>query len=272
MCRLCLVTALLLLLIDATIVARGQAEDGASYEDPVAVAQSTCEGELPPADLMELFDSAFLLGKKGHFDSSVACFERYIGLVPEDIKGWQLWAEIQSRLGDHHLAMRGALVAARIPGDEPEAAEGYFLLANAHLAQHMYGVARQHYYRAMRVNPLHVNSMINLGVVLGNANDFTEAIPVYRRALELDPTIMAARHNLASALHTIKRLQEAVEVLEALRVGIETIPNLLICMLAVSSCACVFPQEKGVLCTDGCFLVRARARTRATLDTSTLHF
>jgi len=42
----------------------------------------------------------------------------------------------------------------------------------------------------------HVNSMVNLGVVLGNNNDYAEAIPIYRRALKVKPNIMAARHNL----------------------------------------------------------------------------
>jgi len=38
--------------------------------------------------------------------------------------------------------------------------------------------------------------MVNLGVVLGNNNDYAEAIPIYRRALKVKPNIMAARHNL----------------------------------------------------------------------------
>ena len=54
----------------------------------------------------------------------------------------------------------------------------------------------------MRVDPAHVNSMVNLGVVLGNNNDYAEAIPIYRRALEIAPSIMAARHNLGSPPHS----------------------------------------------------------------------
>lgn len=65
------------------------------------------------------------------------------------------------------------------------------------------GLAKQHFHRAIRLDPQHVNSMVNLGVVLGNNNDFAEAIPIYKKALEIDPAIMAARHNLGSALHTV---------------------------------------------------------------------
>ena len=58
--------------------------------------------------------------------------------------------------------------------------------------------------------------MVNLGVVLGNNNDYAEAIPIYRRALQVKPDIMAARHNLGSALHTLKVFPEALSILEPL--------------------------------------------------------
>jgi len=43
-----------------------------------------------------------------------------------------------------------------------------------------------------------------------------QAIPIYRRALELAPNVMAARHNLGSALHTLKKFTESVAILEPL--------------------------------------------------------
>ena len=57
-----------------------------------------------------------------------------------------------------------------------------------------------------------VDSGLN-SMVLANNNDYAEAIPIYRRALALKPDIMAARHNLGSALHTLKRFGESLHVL-----------------------------------------------------------
>ena len=167
-------------------------------------------------DADELWDNAFNYGQVGSFDEARICFEVYVGMKPASDKGWQLLSEVHTRLGNPKGGLRHASVAARIGGERAEAAEAHFLLANAYLQVFEYGLARQHYYRAIRVDPQHVNSMVNLGVVLGNNNNYAEAIPIYRRALQFKPDIMAARHNLGSALHTTKVFIEALAVLEAL--------------------------------------------------------
>ena len=60
--------------------------------------------------------------------------------------------------------------------------------------------------RAIRVDPSHVNSMVNLGVVLGNNNDFNEAIPIYRRALAIQPKAPPSLHSCSPALpHPLTR-------------------------------------------------------------------
>ncbi len=99
------------------------------------------------------------------------------------IQVWNLLAELHSRLGNTHESKIHAEIAARIPGESKEAAEGHFLCANALMMENLYGDARQRFYKAIRVDPTHTNSMVNLGVVLGNYNAYDEAIEVYRRAL-----------------------------------------------------------------------------------------
>ena len=161
----------------------------------------------------ELWDNAYSYGMKGMFDEARQCFEVYVSKQPGVEKGWHLLSEIHMRLGNNAGALRHSHISARVGGENASAAEGHFLVANAYMAVFEYGKARQHYYRAIRVDPQHVNSMVNLGVVLGNNNDYAEAIPIYRRALALKPDIMAARHNLGSALHTLKRFGESLNVL-----------------------------------------------------------
>lgn len=102
---------------------------------------------------------------------------------------WSLLAELHARMGDMHIAKGRARVATRIPGEHADSAEGHFLLANALMAENVYGAAKQSYYKAIRLDPGHVNSMVNLGVVLGANNDYEEAIPIYRRAVELQVTL-----------------------------------------------------------------------------------
>ncbi len=167
-------------------------------------------------DQEELWDNAFQYGVKGMFDEARTCFEVYVCNQPTSERAWHLLAEVHGRMGNPEGALRHAQVASRIGGENASAAEGHFLLANAYMQVLEYGKARQSYYRAIRLDENHVNSMVNLGVVLGNNNDYAEAIPIYRRALKAKPDLMAARHNLGSALHTLKVFHEALSVLEPL--------------------------------------------------------
>lgn len=106
-------------------------------------------------------------------------------------------------MGDTHIAKGRARVATRIPGEHADSAEGHFLLANALMAENVYGAAKQSYYKAIRLDPGHVNSMVNLGVVLGANNDYEEAIPIYRRAVELQvnlPSLAGVSNSLEGAV------------------------------------------------------------------------
>ncbi len=103
--------------------------------------------------------------------------------VHTHIQVWNLLSELHARLGDTHESKTYAEIASRISGNTPDAAEGHFLYANSLMTENHYGDARLRYYRAIRLDPTHVNSMVNLGVVLGNNNAYAEAINVYRKAL-----------------------------------------------------------------------------------------
>eukprot|EP00960_Hanusia_phi_P004007 117628-Hanusia_phi.AAC.3 len=186
-----------------------------------------CEAELP-SDV--LWNISYEYGKKGMFDESRLCFELFASIYPDDIKAWCLLSEIHGRIGNFDGALSHARIAARIGGETSEGAEGTFLLANAYMSVHNYGLAKHTYYKAIRLDPQHVNSMVNLGVVLGNNNDFAEAIPLYQHALKIKPDIMAARHNLGSALHTLKHHAHALAILEPL---VKDEPDCFECLLSL---------------------------------------
>lgn len=186
-----------------------------------------CHADLPRE---VLWNTSYDYGKHGLFDESRLCFELFASIYPESIKAWCLLSEIHGRIGNFDGALTHARIAARIGGETADGAEGTFLLANAHMSVHNYGLAKQSYYRAIRLDPQHVNSMVNLGVVLGNNNDFAEAIPLYQHALKIKPDIMAARHNLGSALHTLKHHAHALAVLEPL---VKDEPDCFECLLSL---------------------------------------
>jgi len=56
----------------------------------------------------------------------------------------------------------------------------------------------------------------NLGECHSQREEFEAAIPLFAKALELDPALTEARHNLAYALHCLGRYTEAYEQLEIL--------------------------------------------------------
>lgn len=84
---------------------------------------------------------------------------------------------------------------------------------------------------AIGIDPGHVISLVNLGAAMGNMNDFRGAVmalaifePIavfiitqvqyYEQALAVDPTFTAARHNLASAYHSLKLNDKAIALFE----------------------------------------------------------
>ncbi|EKX46446.1 hypothetical protein GUITHDRAFT_70511, partial [Guillardia theta CCMP2712] len=78
-------------------------------------------------------------------------------------------------------------------------------LGSALMAMHEYSTSREFFERALEIDPEHVNSMVNLGALLGHLNDHRAAVNVYRQALALAPDIREA------VLHLYTAMQELVD-------------------------------------------------------------
>jgi tetratricopeptide (TPR) repeat protein len=184
---------------DGRLQKRGQVE---------VTAPQGCAGLEDPE---EIFTVGMELGKGGLYAESRSCFELYVQLVPDDVRGFNILAEVLARMTNYPESLKAAEKAVSLAPDAPES---LFLQASALMALHEYREAREIFSRVLEIDPFHVNSMVNLGSLLGNLNDHTSAVDIYRRVLEIKPDLWQAKHNLGTCLHSLKRFSEAQKLLE----------------------------------------------------------
>lgn len=75
--------------------------------------------------------------------------------------------------------------------------------------------ARRAYLRAIELEPLHADALVNLGRLLHEIGDVAGAAERYRRALAARPGHATAAYNLGVALEDIGRVEEAIDAYRA---------------------------------------------------------
>ena len=75
--------------------------------------------------------------------------------------------------------------------------------------------AREHYDRAIAINPYHARAMNNLGIGFSRRGDPLRALPLYRRAIEVAPNVVDSYTNLSAALGALGRFPGALEATDA---------------------------------------------------------
>ena len=70
--------------------------------------------------------------------------------------------------------------------------------------------AIDHYRKALKINPNHVEAYNNLGLALADRGQFDEAVDHYRQALEIKPDFVEAHNNLATTLAGSGKIDDAV--------------------------------------------------------------
>jgi tetratricopeptide (TPR) repeat protein len=104
----------------------------------------------------------------------------------------------------------------RVTAERPDFPGGWQALAQCYGALRQYGQAVPAYRKAMELKPDAVTAY-NLGVVAGKAGDWDTAVAAYDQALELDPAKLEAEYNRANALKSAGRLEEAADAFAAYR-------------------------------------------------------
>jgi Flp pilus assembly protein TadD len=101
----------------------------------------------------------------------------------------------------------------------PQDAAARYALGNALASARRLDEAEAAYREALRLKPSFAGAEENLGVIFKWRGDLASALPHFRRAYALDPNLSAAALDLAGALATLGRTQEALDALVAYRRG-----------------------------------------------------
>lgn len=75
--------------------------------------------------------------------------------------------------------------------------------------------ARRAYLRAIELEPMHADALVNLGRLLHERGDVADAAERYRRALAARPGHATAAYNLGVALEDLGRVEEAIDAYRA---------------------------------------------------------
>ena len=136
--------------------------------------------------------------------------------------------------GDHHtLVEQGQSLTALGRLDEAERvlrravrvrdATAEYNLATVLDLRDQWAEARQHYERALAINPFHARALNNLGIGLGRRGQTAEAAGLYRRAIAIAPADPDPLLNLSGALLSMGQFTEALTAADA---ALKINPNL----------------------------------------------
>ncbi len=94
-----------------------------------------------------------------------------------------------------------------------------------------YGIAQKKYEEILIINPNHVNSLNNLGIILSTQKKHSNAISLFKKAINIDSKNKEALNNLGLSLFNLKNFHEAeICFLKVLKIekNINTLSNLAI--------------------------------------------
>ena len=87
--------------------------------------------------------------------------------------------------------------------------EKFFTLAGANLKQNKLKEAQILYNKILEVNPNHLNTLNNLGVIFQDLGDFQKAKSYCEKAIEIDPNYIDAYNNLGFIFKDLGDFQKA---------------------------------------------------------------
>jgi tetratricopeptide (TPR) repeat protein len=135
-------------------------------------------------DFMPAFNnSGRVLQALGRFDEAASMFEKAADLAPRSsVPLWNLWWLQSSTLKDNKAAETAARRLAELG---PALANNQNILGWSLAAQGKFAEAEEHLRKAVEIEPDHPIAVANLAHVLFAAGKAAEAVPFYRRTVEL---------------------------------------------------------------------------------------
>jgi tetratricopeptide (TPR) repeat protein len=123
-------------------------------------------------------------------------------------------ADLDGREGNHEAEIEHARLAVNA---EPRDGELRYLFATALARQKRLDEAEAEYRAVIRLRPKFAGGYQGLGVIHKWRGSLPDAIPLFRKAAELDPNYRDAWCDLAGALATLGQTQEALATLASYR-------------------------------------------------------
>lgn len=158
-----------------------------------------------PGGLDVLLEAAATERAAGRLDESLRFLQQAERAAPDDHHTLVEQGRTLSDLGRLREAEGVLRRAVRVRDATAE-----YNLANVLDQLDRWDEAREHYERAIAINPYHARSMNNLGIGFSRRGDPRQAVAFYRRAIEVAPEVADSYLNLSAALGAMGRVDEAL--------------------------------------------------------------
>lgn len=145
--------------------------------------------------------------RSGRWEEAMAGYRGVLDLEPANSEALRLQGALQLHLGDTAGALRSLKAAVRC---HPRSAEAHFGLGNAHRTAGTPDAAIAAYREAVNLKQDFAQAHCNLGVMLGEQDDWTGAMESFLAAAEVAPLDVTVWRNLGEACLRLDRGSDAV--------------------------------------------------------------
>jgi predicted O-linked N-acetylglucosamine transferase (SPINDLY family) len=174
---------------------------------------------LDPQSIEVLCNLAAVETHRGNTQNAKSTLERAMQLAPNHIGVLSSLGRLRHRLGDF---MGAAQCFERCLRADPGRAESWFDLANTSIAMHQWLAAESHVRQGLKLAPNSPDGWYVLGFLYERQGRLNDAVPPYRKSMELDPRPHTA-HNLALVLDQVGDMQGSARMMEY---AVRLAPNL----------------------------------------------
>ncbi len=169
---------------------------------------------------------ALTLLHQGKIADALVAAEREAGLRPDDMDAQERWIDLLLGVGLPGIAQRAC--AERIAA-HPDQADSFYLAGRA--ASDV-GTSRQHYERALFLDPNHARSWMGLGALDRAVGAWGDAAGAYQHALQLNPDLGEAWGGL---LAVFSGTGDSAGGLKVARAALTRVPDLAEAWLAIAT-------------------------------------
>ena len=180
-------------------------------------SRGTPPDQQPPVDLKS-YERSMLLGATLHAEGQQAqakallAFEEALAHAPQDLNAASACAALLTELKRPAAAYRTLML---IESQLMQDADGAANLAIAAEACGDIDKAQMAYAHALALNPQHLRSLTNVGVLAASLSQWDAAIGLAQKCIDLEPKEVQHHANLAEFLTGSRRYEEALAVIES---------------------------------------------------------